>query len=624
MLVHAQPGMVLRFLSAIVIVEVPAPTDVTVNHPNTPNRPYCLLALSLLAGLVVTLSAVDGSPAWAQSSVQPTAGFDSRDLLRRAHQAQRDFERTRRAHLPAQLGAPRHTCDERIGRYCYWYDPSPPDSVPPESDVVRRAREHLLYKLAALGEQLPRNGWITGQLVRYLAESGRADSAVLTAQHCRATRWWCDALEGFARHLAHDYEAADEAFGRALRGMPEKQRCEWTDLAALLEDGGRGYRALSCAERQPVGERIWWLARPLYSRPGNDLRTEHYARHVMALLLEDAETPDGVAWGADRNELVVRFGWPTHWSRSFEQGAGLDPPPILGHEPGPSFWLFPAPSLTDPWTDATEIHWDPAAEHPPARYAPPYASGFAPIDRVQFARFRLGDSTLTIAAFDLTPDSVFSTRPADIRLAVARDPATPVVIERASPAATRGVLTVRSPWRPSVLSLEAVGLDTSRVARRRAMTGPDPVGLSPAVSDILLFTPGDVLPESLEAALSTVLGASVMRPGQRVGLYWEMYDQPDSTTTVEIAVTAMKSGSKGDPPYPVGRPSCPFTVESPVRLRWREQPGSRPRGTGRSVALDLRSLSPGRYVITVQARAAGRPLGCSSREIRLAVTAARP
>src|SRR5439155_12529719 len=212
------------------------------------------------------------------------------DLLRRARQAQRDFEQTRRANLPAELGAAPHKCDERIGRYCYWYDPFP-DSAPPESDIVRQAREHLLDELAALGEQLPGNAWITGQLVRYLTESGRPDSAVITARHCRATRWWCNALEGFARHLAHDYEGADEAFARALRGMPEAERCAWTDLTALLEDGGGGYRALSCAERQSVGERIWWLAWPLYSRHGNDLRTEHYARHTMVLLLEDAETP---------------------------------------------------------------------------------------------------------------------------------------------------------------------------------------------------------------------------------------------------------------------------------------------------------------------------------------------
>jgi hypothetical protein len=575
----------------------------------------------LLASLLVTLSALDVSPAWPQAPAQPAAASDTHDLLlHRAHQAQRDFERTRRANLPAELGAATHPCDERIARYCYWYDPSP-DSAPPESDMVRQAREHLLHELAGLGQQLPANGWITGQQVRYLAESGHPDSAVATAQQCGATRWWCDALEGFARHLARDYEGADAAFARALREMPDPERCAWTDLTALLEDGGQRYRALSCADRQSIGDRIWWLARPLYSRPGNDLRTEHYSRHMMARLLEDAETPDGVPWGTDQRELLVRFGWPTHWSRSLEQHIGLDPPPILGHEAAPSFWLFPAPALTDPWSDVTAVHWKPDKEHPPARYPPPYAAaGFAPIDRAQFARFRRGDSTITVAAFDLTPDSVFATRPVDVRLTVAWDPTTPVIVGRESPAKARGVLTVRSPWRPAVLSLEAVGLDTSRAARRRAMTAPDPMGLPAAVSDILLFAPADVLPGSWEAALPTALSAPEVHPGERVGLYWEMYDQPDSTTTVEIAVTRMKAGSEGDPPYPVGRPWCPLTVESPVRLRWREDPGSRPPGIGRSVALDLRSLPQGRYLITVRTSVTGRPRGCSSREVRVSAT----
>jgi hypothetical protein len=95
--------------------------------------------------------------------------------------------------------------------------------------MVRQASEHLLHELAGLGQPLSGNGWIIGQLVRYLAESGRADSAVITARQCRATRWWCDALEGFARHLPPDDEGADEALARALRGMPEAERCAWTD-----------------------------------------------------------------------------------------------------------------------------------------------------------------------------------------------------------------------------------------------------------------------------------------------------------------------------------------------------------------------------------------------------------
>jgi hypothetical protein len=567
--------------------------------------------------LCVALLALQGSPARVRASVQRTTTSDSLELLRGAREAQRDFERIRSAYLPSGSEGGRDRCDERIGRYCYWYEPSsgPP---PREPAVIRQARERLLRDLAAAGGRLAGDDWITGQLVRYLAEHGRAGAAIGRAQRCRATRWWCDALEGLARHLAQDYEGAEHAFGRALRGMPEAQRCAWTDLEPLLAGGRRRYRRLPCAERRSADSRIWWLARPLYSRPGNDLLTMHYARHTMAVLFEAAGSPDGVPWGADSRELVVRFGWPTSWSRSLDQLDRLGPPRILGHEPSPSFWLFPAPALAEPWADVTEVHWDPAMERPPARYAPAYAAGFAPIDRVQFARFRRGDTTtLTIAAFDLTPDSVFSGRPADIRLAAGRDPTTPVMIGRVAPVRRSGVVAVRSPWAPAVLSLEAVGVDVPWVARRRAMTAPAPGGLPPIVSDILLFAPGEELPESLPAALSAALGAPVVRVGQRVGLYWEMYHESAPTAPVAISVTVMKARWKGDVPYPIGRPWCPFPGESPVRLRWREEPGTRPRGVARAVALDLRSLSEGRYVVTIQASLAGRPRGCSSRELRV-------
>ncbi len=570
-----------------------------------------------LATLCVTLLALGGAGALAQSTAWPVAASDSLRVLRRARAAQRDFEWTRRINLPFENEGGSSHCDERIGRYCYWYQPSSGPS-PRESEVVGRARERLLRQLATAGERVPGDDWIVGQLVRYLAEQGELEFAVSTAHRCRATRWWCDALEGFARHIAHDYEGADAAFERAVRGMPQRQRCAWIDLSPLLEEGRRQYQKLSCTQRQSVGERIWWLARPLYSRPGNDLRTEHYARHTMAVLLEDAETPDGIAFGDDTRELVVRYGWPTHWSRGYDRPGRLDPPPIFGHEPSPSFWLFPEPALAEPWADVTELHWDPAMKRPSARYALSYTAGFAPIERVQFARFRRGDTTLTVAAFDLTSDSVFATRPADVRLVAARDPSTPLAIEAISSIGPRGVLSVRSLWRPAVLSLEALGVDTAWAARARAMAPPDPAGDPAGLSDLLLLAPAQVLPASLEAALPQVLTAPVVRVGQRVGLYWEMYDAPDSSAPLEMAVTVMKAQSKTNAAYPVGLPWCPYQAESPVRLRWREEPGARVGSPGRAVTLDLRSLSRGRYVVSVQARVNGRPRGCSSREVQVA------
>lgn len=522
----------------------------------------------------------------------------------------------RRAYLPGELDGGSHHCDERIGRYCYWYQPLS-GAPPPEAGAVRAARERLVRRLSTAAGRLPGDGWIMGQTVRYLVEQGSPGSAVAMVRRCRAARWWCDALEGFARHLASDYEGADEAFGRALRGMPEAERCDWTDLRPLLGDDERLYRRLSCAERWPVNERIWWLARPLYSQPGNDLRTEHYVRHTMARLLDGAGTVDEIPAGGDTRELLVRFGWPRYWTRADAPPGSMSGSSILGHEPSPSFWLFPFPALAEPWDDLTKVRWDPGTERPPARYAPRYAIGFDRISRLQLARFRRGDSTLTVVAYDLSADSVLGRGLADARLAVARDPMTPPAVVRVARTGPVGTLTVPSAWRPTVLSLEMLGVDTPWVARRRAMAPPDPGGLPPLVSDLLLFAPARVLPATLDGALPAALDAPVVRVGQRLGLYWELYDQLDEPTGArEIGVSVMTARSEGDEPYPVGRPECPLQVNSPVSLRWREEPGARAPGGARAVALDLRSLRKGRYVVTLQVRAGG-VRGCSTRDLEV-------
>ncbi|HZA98031.1 MAG TPA: hypothetical protein VE399_04585 [Gemmatimonadales bacterium] len=549
-------------------------------------------------------------PGWLAQGQAP----DSLQILRNARDAQREFERNRKAHLSYDWDNRSGFCDLRVGRFCYWYDASP--DRPPEPEAIGRARTRLLRTLAAAGAELPGDDWILGQRVRYLVEDRRAGLAVTLTQECPGTRWWCDALEGFARHAGGDYEGADQAFELALTAMPEKQRCAWTDLSPLLKDA-RQYRKLACGERLARSQRIWWLADPLYSVAGNDLRTEHYSRHTMALLLEDAANPYGISWSDDMRELLVRFGWPTHWARSYLPGS-LESPRVVGHERDPSFWLFPRPVLTDPWFDVTAVRWEPMIERPPARYAPTYATGLVPITGVQFARFRRGDTTVTIAALVLKPDSVFAGG-TEIRLAVARDPATPMEVGRASPAGRYAVASVRSRWRPRVLSLETMRPSMGPVGRWRVIVPPDPAGLAPDLSDILLVAPAPAgeLPSSLGEAAAAALRPTVVRAGHRVGLYWEMYDTSYRTDTVQVAITVTKARSQHEAPYPVGRPECPPRVASPVTVRWQEEPGTAPRNAARSIALDLRPLSRGRYVVAVQISEAGRTRGCSSRELQI-------
>ncbi|HEY9015812.1 MAG TPA: hypothetical protein VIM84_12200, partial [Gemmatimonadales bacterium] len=249
----------------------------------------------LLLGMALRAGA---SPAAAPQS------SDSLRILDDARHAQRDFEQRRRAGLPYDWdNRGRGVCELRIGRFCYWYHPSP--DRPPEPENIGRERARLLDELAAAARQLPGDDWILGQRVRYLVEAHRIGAAVALSQTCGGTRWWCDALEGFARHVGGDHEGAGPAFARALRGMDEKRRCEWADLSAVLDDDeypkltSRIAQGRPCTERLAAADRIWWLADPLYSLPGNDLESEHYARHTMALLLEHADNTYGMAWGSD-------------------------------------------------------------------------------------------------------------------------------------------------------------------------------------------------------------------------------------------------------------------------------------------------------------------------------------
>src|SRR5439155_1438676 len=74
---------------------------------------------------------------------------DSQHVLRSAREAQAEFESVRRHNLPTQFGAGGTDCDERIGRFCFWYDDgaASPGSPPPEPERIGRARDRLVARL---------------------------------------------------------------------------------------------------------------------------------------------------------------------------------------------------------------------------------------------------------------------------------------------------------------------------------------------------------------------------------------------------------------------------------------------------------------------------------------------
>lgn len=292
---------------------------------------------------------------------------DSAAVRQLAERAQVRFERIRKLNLPSRQSGRPDRCDANIGRFCQWN--SNDDTVTAkEKRAVTRARTALLATLDSLSRRSPHDGWITGQRIRYLFETGDDSTAVKVAQSCQTTGWWCDALRGLTYHEAGSGAASDSAFARALAAMPEAERCRWTDMTPLLDrEQRKRYGSVGCGMNAEAAGRLWWLADPFLSVAGNDRQAEHYSRHTMAKILEPTRIVYNLSWANDLREMIVRYGWARYWTQG--PGTSMDPTGglISGHEATPNYHFIPVSMSLD---SLHEIAFDLDEKRSVERYAP--------------------------------------------------------------------------------------------------------------------------------------------------------------------------------------------------------------------------------------------------------------
>lgn len=565
----------------------------------------------VLAGSVLLVShGVAAQQLVSAEKVPQQQARDSASVLARSRSAQAGFERFRYLRLPrTHQSAGGGECHEIIGRFCFWFDPEP-NYPPPEAPAIGERRRELLQRLGEAAAALPGDAWIAGQRVRYLVEAGEDDAAVGAARACRAQRWWCAALEGYALHEAQRFPEAHAAFGTALAAMPAEEREQWTDVSGLLPpEDQREYRRAAPEERARLARRLWWLGDPLWSDEGNDRLTEHYARWTMHVIQQRARQVDRLAWRDDMREIVVRYGWFTAWERYTplfygSSGEGM----VAYNDPRTWEWLVPLSAAREPRTLRGD-EW-PLLEGTPTatRYAPEYAARVMTLPH-QVAVFPRPGGALLVAGYALPADSF----PAEPRVRAAAvvmaDADGTRAVSPWQPTAATGALRVSLPASPAVLSLEVREDSTRTLARHRQGVEWD---ADARVSDLLLLAHPEARPETLDDAARIARGSAQLQPGERVGVFWEMYGLPaDDSVTIRLGMVAPQAGWARRQLEAIGI----ARGTRPVRMGWREATEGGAIAA-RSVTVGIPAdVRPGEYTLEVSVSAPGRPTAVARRTI---------
>lgn len=531
------------------------------------------------------------------------------------------------------------------------------------SESVRKRivdlRFRLINKLAAAAGQNPKDGWITGQIIRFRLDARDFDGALSAAEFCGADPWWCQGLLGYVRMQRGERAAGIAAYAQMLARMTPAQRCKWDNLSAFIpESGQKAYAALSCDAQNAVNEKFWWLSDPLFRAAGNERAVDQQTRRIevaiRSSLAQDEWHPWDERYGGDALQtLTMRYGPPSHYTwfgdtldmshshQYLDVRGSVAVPPYTTFEYQPnrvhttpewSAALSPFTATEAAWTltrhdslsGALADDWWPVEHFLPLRPIVQFPGS-------QVALFRRQSQALVATAVQTKLSAIPAKSVFDVLMLSSQSSGR---VDSLAQVAIRApqTLAMRTPVAaaPTIISIEALGANgTNLDARTRFGVVPPPPLDSMKVgdlelSDIAFIDPkGDSvkISEPNEDLLDHMMGSVRLdSEHRRLGLYWESYgvaagDSVKITLRIGNMVevgTLQRIGIAlrlSDDP---NRSITQSWTEPDLNRGTRTLEGPIPVQL-RAVALNLSQLLPGEYAVEISMQ---RPSGLTATTVR--------
>jgi GWxTD domain-containing protein len=183
----------------------------------------------------------------------------------------------------------------------------------------------------------PTNGHAYRSLAMLLADSSRwIELESLSRAHLRKIPWDPNAwwTLGLARHRQGDSKSAALAFDSAMTYAAPAERAHLDRIERILNpnDSARISRA-NPAARDATAQLYWRFADPLWSRDGNESRTEFLARVVFADLRWTVEELGVRGVDTDRGDVYIRYG-PPDIAAAFQPKASSEGQDIV------TYWIY--------------------------------------------------------------------------------------------------------------------------------------------------------------------------------------------------------------------------------------------------------------------------------------------